>query len=129
MSGRCKNNPNFFLFVCGLYTPTNQIQPLIDAIKTGYRSSFGRILKNVNLSWETQYCCPTCAIEQRSASRGSHINLNFCTPMLWNEPQNHDVHCYSYNTTLIKGFNANNKQQIVYADVPSMAKPFYIHPS
>ena len=52
MSGRCKNNPNFFRFVCGLYTPVNQRQPLTDAIKTGYRLPFGRVLKNVNQSWE-----------------------------------------------------------------------------
>ena len=47
--------------------------------------------------------------------------------MLWNEPQNHDVDCYFYNTTLIKGFNSKNKQQIVYADVPPVAKPVFIH--
>ena len=28
---------------------------------------------------------------------------------------------------LIKGFNAKNKQQIVYADVSSVAKPVFIH--
>ena len=47
--------------------------------------------------------------------------------MLWNEPQNHDVDCYFCNTTLIKGFHAKNKQQIVYGDVPSVAKPVFIH--
>ena len=49
--------------------------------------------------------------------------------MLWNEPQNHDVDCYFCNTTLIKGFNAKNKQRIVYADVPSVTKPVFIHVS
>ena len=34
---------------------------------------------------------------------------------------------YFCNTTLIKGFNAKNKQQIVYADVPSVPKPVFIH--
>ena len=63
MSGRCKNNPNFFCFVCGLYTPTNQRQPLTNAIHIEYRLFSGRILKNVNQSWEPQFCCPTCAIE------------------------------------------------------------------
>ena len=127
MSGRCKNNSNFFCFICGFYTPTNQRQLLTDAIKTGYRLSFSRILINVNQSWEPQYCCPTCTIELRSASRGNHPNLNFCTPLLWNEPQNHDMDSYFCNTTLIKGFNAKNKQQIVYTDVPSLAKPIFIH--
>ena len=47
--------------------------------------------------------------------------------MFWNEPQNHDVDCYFCNTTLIKGFNAKNKQQIVYTDVPSVAKSVFIH--
>ena len=47
--------------------------------------------------------------------------------MLWNDPQNHDVDCYFWNTALIKGFNAKNKQQIVYADVPSVAKSVFIH--
>ena len=47
--------------------------------------------------------------------------------MLWNEPQNHNVDCYFFNTTLIKGFDAMNKQQIVYADVPFVAKPVLIH--
>ena len=127
MLGKCKNNPNCFSFVCDLYTLTNKRQPLTDAIKTGYWLSFGRILKNVNQSWEPQYCCPTCAIELRSASRGNHPALNFCIPILWNEPQNHDVDCYFSNSTLIKGFHAKNKQQIVYADFPSMAKSVFIH--
>ena len=35
--------------------------------------------------------------------------------------------CYFCNTTLIKGFNAKNKQQIVYADVTSVAQPVFIH--
>ena len=47
--------------------------------------------------------------------------------MLWNEPQNHDEDCYFCNTTFIKGFNAKNKQQIVYADVPSAAKSVFRH--
>ena len=47
--------------------------------------------------------------------------------MVWNESQNHDMDCYLCNTTLIKGFNAKNKQQIAYADIPSMAKPVFIH--
>ena len=53
--------------------------------------------------------------------------------MLWNEPQNHDVEFYICNTTLIKNFNLiiskefKNKKQIVYADVPSEAKPVFIH--
>ena len=34
--------------------------------------------------------------------------------------------CYFCNTTLIKCFNAKNKQQIVYADVPSVVKPVFI---
>ena len=49
--------------------------------------------------------------------------------MLWTDPQNHDVDCYFCNTTLIKGFIAKNKQQIVYADVPSVAKSVFIHMS
>ena len=126
MSGRRKNNPNFFCFVCGLYTPTNQRQPLTDAIKTRYRLYFGRIFKNVNQLWERQYCCPTCAIELRAASRRNHPKQNFCTPMLWNEPQNHDMDCYFCNATLIKGCNAKNKPQIIYADIPFVAKPVFI---
>ena len=47
--------------------------------------------------------------------------------MLWNEPQNHDVDCYFCNTTLREGFNAKNKQQAVYPEVLSMAKPIFIH--
>ena len=80
-------------------------------------------MKNVNRSWKPQYCCPARAIEMRSVSEGNHQNLNFCTLMLWNEPQNHDVDCYFSNTTLIKGFNAKDKQKISYADVPSVVKP------
>ena len=126
MSDRSKNNPNFFCFACGLYTQTNQRQLFTNAIKTGYRLSFDRILKNGNQSWEPRYCCPTCAIELKSACQGDHPNLNFCTPMLRNESPNHDVDCYFCNTTYIKRFNAKNKQQIVYADDPSMAKPVLI---
>ena len=127
MSVRCKNNPNFFCFVCDLYTPTNQRQPLTGATKTGCHLSFRRILKNVNQSWKPQYRCPTCAIDLTSASRGYHPNLKLSTTMFWNEPQNHDMNCYFCNTTFIKGFNAKNKQQIVYADVPSVAKHIFTH--
>ena len=35
--------------------------------------------------------------------------------------------CYFCNITLIKGFNAKNKKQIVYADVPYVAMPLFIH--
>ena len=62
-----------------------------------------------------------CAIELRSASRGNYPNQNFCTTILWNEPQNHEVDCYFCNTTLIKVFIAKNKHQIFYADVPGQA--------
>ena len=84
-------------------------------------------MKNTNQSWEHHYCCPSCPIKLRSASRGNHTNLKFCTQMLWNEPQNHDVDCYFCNTTLIKGFNAKNRQQIVHANVPSVTKSVFIH--
>ena len=47
--------------------------------------------------------------------------------MFWNEPQNHDMDCYFCNTTLTKDFNAKRKQQIVYDNVPSVAKPDFIH--
>ena len=70
-----------------------------------------------------------CAIELSSASRRNNPNLNFRTPMLWTEPQNYNVDCYFCNTTLIKGFNAKNKQQIIYADVSSVAKSVIIHVS
>ena len=63
-------------------------------------------MKNGNQSWEPRYCCPTCAIELRSASQGNHLNLNFCTPMLWNEPQNHNVDCYFYNIALINSYSS-----------------------
>ena len=46
--------------------------------------------------------------------------------MVWNELQDHDVDCYVCNTTLIKGFNAENMQQIVYDEVPPVAKPVFI---
>ena len=59
-----------------LYTPTNLRQQLTDAIKTGDRLSFGKILKNFNGSWKSQYCYPTCAIELKSVSRQNHRNLN-----------------------------------------------------
>ena len=67
------------------------------------------------------YVCPTCAIGRGLTSRRNHPILNFSTQML------HDLDCYFCNTTLIKGFNTKNKQQIVYADVPSLAKPLFIH--
>ena len=47
--------------------------------------------------------------------------------MLCNKPQNLDVICYFCITTLSEGFNVKNKQQIVYADVPSMSKPAFTH--
>ena len=47
--------------------------------------------------------------------------------MLWNKLQNHDVDCYFYNTTLIKSLNPKNKEQIVHADAPFLAKPIFIH--
>ena len=46
--------------------------------------------------------------------------------MLWNESKIHDVDCYFCNNTFIEGFNAKNKQQIVYADVPFLSKPVFI---
>ena len=49
--------------------------------------------------------------------------------MLWYDSQNHDVDCYFCNSTLIKGFNIKSKQQVVYADVPSVVKPIFIHVS
>ena len=38
--------------------------------------------------------------------------------MLSNETKKPDVDCYFCNTTLIKGFNKNNKHQIVFIHVP-----------
>ena len=42
--------------------------------------------------------------------------------MLWNESHDHDVYCYLCNITLIKGFNAKNKQHIVYEPEPKRSK-------
>ena len=38
-----------------------------------------------------------------------------------------DVDFYFCNATLITDFNTKNKQQIIHAGVPSVAKPSFIH--
>lgn len=115
----CKNSPDFFCYICGLFTSTTDRRTVSDEIRKLYFDYF-RVHVNQDNSWQPNYVCSTC---RRNLSKWSNSNgkMAFGAPMLWREQFDHENDCY-FCLTNLKGATMGKRQSIVYANVSTVTK-------
>lgn len=119
----CKNHPDLFCYVCGLFTPKNLRRNVTEHFKKVYRAYFGCPLGDQDKSWAPHSLCNSCMshlIDWYNGKRPS--GLSFGVPMVWREQSNHINDCYFCQSN-IKGLKAKNRAKGIYPDVPSAVRP------
>ena len=119
---KCLNNPNNFCYICGHFMVSKQKMNITPKIKLLYSDYFGITLGDQDKAWAPHAVCRICVSNLRNWSTGNKKSLSFGVPMVWREPQNHVDDCY-FCIFKVRGFNAKNKNQLVYPDLQSARRP------
>lgn len=122
MSRFCVNSPDFFCFICGLYSPKSQKKPITPLITKCYRAYFGLDVRNQDKYWVPHMCCFSCHKNLTNWFNGKPTKMPFGQPMIWREPKDHVSDCY-FCLTDVKGFSKKSKHTVKYAEVSSVTKP------
>ena len=118
----CKNNPNFFCYVCGKFEVARYRKKMTDTITNIYYNCFKIHVSNQNEYWVPNISCNKCYTALIRWNKGSVNALKLKEPMKWRQPTNHDD-CYFCKINL-SGYNSKNKENIEYpTDVSSVDFP------
>lgn len=121
MSSRTsRNSPDTFCYICGSFMISKQKLKITEFVENTYNSYFG--FKIQLRPWTPNFVCTICVELLRQWTYRKKLSLPFGRPMIWREQVNHFDDCY-FCCTNVKGFNAKNKNKIVYANVPSVTRP------
>lgn len=115
----CKNSPDNFCYICGLFTSASDRRTVSDEIRKLYFDYF-RVHINQDNKWQPNYICSTCRKNLHRWSNGDG-KMTFGAPMLWREQFNHENDCY-FCLSNIKGATMAKRQSIVYANVSTVTK-------
>lgn len=130
-SRSCINDANIFCYICGTYVILKQRQNITTFVKRAYHAYFGVRLGDQDKGWAPHTVCRTCVEALRHWSKGRKASMPFAIPMIWREPLNHYDDCY-FCLTNVRGYNAKNKNAIVYPNLPSAIRPVphseHLHP-
>lgn len=115
----CKNSPDKFCFVCGLYIFNNSIQKVLtENILISYKQYFGFKARFVDKPWTPNSVCGTCFNILIKFGKGIKKYLNFGKPVEWRNPIDHVTDCY-FCLTKIQG---GKFRKAFYPDVQSVTK-------
>lgn len=118
----CANSPDVFCYICGSFVVAKQRQNITKFVENVYFAYFGVKLGDQDKAWAPHKVCRTCVEALRLWKSGKKKSLPFGIPMVWREPANHYDDCY-FCMTKIFGYSANNKNSIVYPNLPSAIRP------
>ncbi len=116
MPRTCKNHPNIFCYICGLYTTRSQRKIIMMEIKNIYRLYLG----DQDKAWAPHYICISCSSGLHDWLNKRKTSMSFAIPMIWREPRDHHADCYFCNTS---GFSVKNKHKIIYPNLDSARRP------
>lgn len=116
----CKNSPNMFCFICGLFTSSKDSRIPTKEIRNAYVSYFKRECDQTP-NWVPNVVCSSCrsGLTKWLKSQG---HLGFGAPMIWKEPFDHLRECY-FCVTNLNGASMDKRHSWNYANVPTVIKP------
>ena len=117
----CKNSPDVFCYICGLFTPRSQRRNITDKVKQAYRLYFGCPVGDQDKNFAPHKCCVTCAVTLCEWMNGKNRVMKFAVPVYWAEPKDHVTDCY-FCLTKVQGHSSKTRHLIAYADVSSVVK-------
>ena len=128
MPRKCKNQPDTFCYVCGLFTVSGQRRKITANLSKIYKFYFGCPLGDQDKTWAPHIICTSCSSGLRDWLHKRKTAFSFAIPMVWREPKDHVTDCYFciVNTT---GFSSKNRHKIVYPDLDSAMRPVPHDPS
>lgn len=88
------NKSSRFCYVCGKYTVDSVKKNLTNHLIEAYQLYYGKqVLKNV--WWAPTSACENCYRSLLLWMQGKKSSMPFGTPMIWLQPENHDIQkCY-----------------------------------
>src|ERR1044072_4348498 len=118
----CRNNPDFFCYICGEYKLAMHRKGITSFVKRAYQAYFQVKLDDQDKSWAPHTVCKTCVEYLQRWKKGTKTSLKFGIPMVWREPSDHETDCYfcAIDTT---GINRKNRSSLQYPDLPSARRP------
>lgn len=116
---RCKNSPDKFCIVCGLFTSPRDARPFTENYLKMYRECF-EISIDINLPWIPRVLCGMCRMKFHRWSRGEGT-FGFIQPVIWRNLSTHPDDCYFCNIDLI-GATMKKRHYINYPDVWTVMK-------
>src|ERR1700755_3458238 len=79
----CRNNPDFFCYICGEYTLAMHRKGITSFVKRAYQAYFQVKLGDQDKSWAPHTVCKTCVEYLRRWTKGTKTSLKFGMPMVW----------------------------------------------
>lgn len=127
MSGRrsCTNNPDWFCYICGEFTPKPQRRNITSKVKTAYFYYFKTRVGDQDKTWAPHVCCNACHTGLIKWFQGKRAAMPFATPMMWLEPRDHSEDCYFCATQNLFGQTQKTKSRITYPSVRSAVRPLF----
>lgn len=119
---KCKNKPDSFCYICGVYTLSRQRRNITSFVKRAYRAYFGIHLGDQDKKWSPHVVCHNCEEMLRDWTKGKRKSLPFGIPMVWREPQDHTTDCY-FCMVNTKGVGRKSRQMLSYPSIPSAIRP------
>ncbi|KAI6655348.1 hypothetical protein LOD99_2183 [Oopsacas minuta] len=119
---KCKNNPDSFCYICGVYTLSRQRRNITSFVKRAYIAYFGIPLGDQDKKWSPHIVCHNCEEMLRDWTKGKRKGLPFAIPMVWREPQDHTTDCY-FCMVNTKGVGKKSRQTLSYPSIPSAMRP------
>lgn len=118
----CINDPDSFCYICGQFALKKQKRHITSQVKKAYKLYFGCEIGDQDKKWAPHVSCGSCESGLKKWMQGARSSMPFAVPMIWREPRDHSTDCY-FCLTKITGFNAKNKNRIIYPDLPSAIRP------
>lgn len=123
MHRQCKNSPNLFCYICGLFTPKKLAKSITATITDRYERYFHpEKLRDQEKAWAPHIVCSPCCSILARWSIGGNQKFTFRRPCVWREQKNHLDDCYFCGCN-IEGVSIKNRKSITYPSVSSVTKP------
>jgi len=94
-SRKCKNKADSFYYICDMYTLPRQRRNKSLFVKRAYKAYFEFSPCDHDKKWAPHIACHNCIDMLRDWTKRKGKGLPFGVPMVWREPKDHLIGCYS----------------------------------
>lgn len=120
---KCKNNPDDFCYICGEYESVINKKQISTVHERAYLAYFGFGISDQTEQWVPHFICKNCHLGLLKWMNDCGNGLSFAMPMVWHQPQNHNIDCYFCLTQI-----NTNTGHVEYPNVISITKPIPNNP-